>query len=193
LKARLIAVSNVLLDHEVAAGRFRADLFYRLNVAGFYLPPLRDRPVSITPLCNKLLAEFINRNRPDITGISPDVLKILEEYDWPGNIRELRNVVERAVALAPGPVIQMGDLPDAVTCSKQVSPRVDAVDSSPDEGSAPEGTLSQVRAEVEIQRIHAALQKHSNNRLRAAAELGISRMGLYKKLHKYGFIGSDAI
>jgi DNA-binding NtrC family response regulator len=187
LKARLIAVSNVLLDHEVAAGRFRADLFYRLNVAGFFLPSLRDRPASIAPLCNKFLAEFINRNRPDISGICPDVLKALEEYNWPGNIRELRNVVERAVALAPGPVIQLGDIPDAVARGKELSRQL-AIDGE----ASPQGTLSQVRAEIEIQRIHAALQKHDNNRLRAAAELGISRMGLYKKLHKYGFIGADA-
>jgi two-component system response regulator HydG len=196
LKARLIAVSNVPLDREVAAGRFRADLFYRLNVAGFYLPSLRDRPASIAPLCNKFLAEFINRNRPDITGMCPEVLKALEDYHWPGNIRELRNVIERAVALARGPGIELHDIPGAVTAGKQPPQPQECDEPLPGEPLSgeplsSEGTLSQARAEVEIQRIHAALRKHDNNRLRAAAELGISRMGLYKKLHKYGLIDSE--
>jgi DNA-binding NtrC family response regulator len=118
LEARIIAVSNAPLEQEVSAGNFRSDLFYRLNLAGFYLPPLRDRPTEIPPLCNRFLAEFISRNRPDLTAISPEALHALAMYDWPGNIRELRNVIERAVALTTGPVIQLHDLPTAVVVHK---------------------------------------------------------------------------
>jgi two-component system, NtrC family, response regulator HydG len=189
LLARLIAVSNTPLDHDVEAGRFRADLYYRLNVVSFYLPPLRERRGMIAPLALKFLGEFASRNRPDIRGAAPETLRLLEEYDWPGNIRELRNIVERAVALSPGPEIQVRDLPEAIRGGKPTSPRMLPV-------RAPEPvlsfTLNQSRERAEIQRILEALRKHHNNRLRAAAELGISRMGLYKKLRKYGLMNASA-
>src|SRR5207248_209117 len=109
LRARLIAVSNAPLDREVDAGRFRSDLFYRLNVVGFYLPPLRDRRAAIAPLAAQFLAEFAARNRPDVRGLSSAAVRALEAYGWPGNVRELRNVIERAVALCPGPDVQPRD------------------------------------------------------------------------------------
>jgi DNA-binding NtrC family response regulator len=189
LHARLIAASNMPLDGEVAAGRFRSDLYYRLNVVGFYLPPLRARRSAIGPLINKLLAEFASRNRPDIVGLSREALRILVEYDWPGNVRELRNVLERAIALSPGPTIEPGDLPEAIRSPVPRDARPDAVVSSNGTGSSSvPGTLDQTKEEAEIRRIQQALEKHRNNRLRAAAELGISRMALYKKLHRYGLI-----
>jgi two-component system response regulator HydG len=177
LAARLIAISNSPLSQEVAAGRFRADLYYRLNVVSFYLLPLRERRAAIRPLCHKFLAEVSARNRPDIEGLSSDCLQALCEYEWPGNIRELRNVIERAVALSPGPVIQLADLPEAV---RSVVYRTD--------GPEKLHSLNSAREEAEMKRIYAALQKHRNNRQKAAAELGISRMGLYKKMHKYGLL-----
>jgi two-component system response regulator HydG len=94
LQARLIAATNALLDDEVAAGRFRADLFFRINVVGFYLPPLRARRDLIVPLTMKFLTELAARNRPDVRGATAEVLEALQEYNWPGNIRELRNVIE---------------------------------------------------------------------------------------------------
>jgi two-component system response regulator HydG len=195
LRARLMAVSNAPLDQEVLAGRFRSDLYYRLNVVGFYLPPLRERQTAIAPMCHKFLAEFASRNRPDISGMAPGVLAALEEYDWPGNVRELRNVLERAVALAKGPLVTRNDLPGMVLSPRRRSapqmPFPTPVDlETPDDDSV-DGTLIQAREEVEIQRINAALRKHGNNRLLAAAELGISRMGLYKKLHKYGLFAAN--
>jgi DNA-binding NtrC family response regulator len=187
LRARLIAATNAPLDAEVAAGRFRADLYFRINVVGFYLPPLRDRRASIAALANRFLAELAARNRPDVRGLSPEVLRALQEYNWPGNIRELRNVIERAVALCPGPDVQLLDLPETVRLASAddevrelpgTFAPVGAASSSP--------TLAQSKEAAEILRIKEALAKHNNNRLRAASELGISRMGLYKKLHKYG-------
>jgi transcriptional regulator with PAS, ATPase and Fis domain len=191
VRARLIAASNVSLEQEVAAGRFRADLYYRLNVVGFYLPPLRERAEVVTPLVEKFLAEFTARNRPDLRGISDEALQALESYRWPGNIRELRNVVERVVALSAGPEVQLRDLPESIRLSSS-EPTLLTMHAEPiaPTSAMSAGSLNQAKEEAEIRRILQALKKHNNNRLRAAAELGISRMGLYKKLHRYGLIHS---
>jgi two-component system response regulator HydG len=187
LNARVIAASNTPLDVEVASGRFRADLYFRINVVGFYLPALRDRRSAIAQLADKFLTELAARNRPDINGSGPGVVQALEEYDWPGNIRELRNVIERAVALCPGPLVQLSDLPEAIRQgavlgdSRSQIPQVDLLGRT-----LRPPTLSQSKEAAEVLRIKEALAKHNNNRLRAAGELGISRMGLYKKLYKFG-------
>ena len=112
--ARLIAASNRLLEQEVEAGRFRSDLYYRLNVIAFYLPPLRERPHAIPELVAGFLAEMAARNGRPVRGITADALQALESYRWPGNIRELRNVMERAVALCPGDRIQFSSLPESI-------------------------------------------------------------------------------
>jgi transcriptional regulator with PAS, ATPase and Fis domain len=185
LQARLIAATNRKLEEEVAAGRFRSDLYYRLNVVGFYLPPLRDRRDAILPLAGLFLAKF--REGPGVAAqaLTPEVQRVLYEHDWPGNVRELRNVLERAVALCPGAVIQLEDLPEALRPGWL--PRAAAP--VPEQG--PTGsTLAESKEAAEVQQITAALERHKNNRRRAAAELGISRMTLYKKLHKYGLIAA---
>jgi DNA-binding NtrC family response regulator len=188
VRARLIAASNRVLEKEVEAGRFRSDLYYRLNVVAFHLPPLRERRAAIRPLATQFLAEFAARNRRPVSGIAEDAFRVLQAYHWPGNIRELRNVIERAVALCPRAAIQLDDLPEAVRradappCFPCVSPEREAED------SATVATLDRTRETAEATRIDAALKKHRNNRLRAAAELGISRMTLYNKLHKYGMM-----
>jgi DNA-binding NtrC family response regulator len=172
----------------VAAGRFRADLYYRLNVVGFYLPPLRERPQAVPPLAGRFLREFAARNRPDVAGLSAEALQALSGYRWPGNVRELRNVVERAVALCPGPLVGLRDLPEAVRAGA-AKPTVGPPPVAPSALAAGGAvTLRQSKAEAEVRRIGEALQRHGNNRVRAAAELGISRMGLYKKLHKHGLM-----
>ncbi|HTU92917.1 MAG TPA: sigma 54-interacting transcriptional regulator, partial [Gemmataceae bacterium] len=189
VQARLIAASNVPLEQEVASGRFRADLYYRLNVVGLHLPPLREHPERVAPLVRKFLCEFSARNWPDIRSISAEALRCLEHYKWPGNIRELRNVVERAVALSPDREVQFGDLPENIRHQNHVP--VVAAKNSELAGVTIDlslGSLNQAKEAAEIQRIIQALKKHSNNRLRVAAELGISRMGLYKKLRRYGLL-----
>jgi DNA-binding NtrC family response regulator len=178
VRARVIAASNVSLENEVTAGRFRADLYYRLNVVGFHLPPLRERRAAIAPLAQRFLEEYAGRNRLKVHGFRSEALEALEGYDWPGNIRELRNVIERAVALCEWGEIGLDDLPANL---RAVVPQPRHVPKA----CAP---LHRSREEAEIQQIKEALTKHRNNRMRAAEELGISRMGLYKKLHKYGFI-----
>jgi two-component system response regulator AtoC len=183
LQARLIVASNKPLDEEVAAGRFRADLYYRLNVVAFNLPPLRDRAGTIPLLAQGFLNEFGDRvGRPNLS-VAPEAMRALEGYPWPGNIRELRNVIERAVALSDGPTIQMEDLPEAfsdpgLVCSVKLGT------------SASASSLAQSKNHAERERIEEALERNANNRLRAAAELGISRMTLYNKLRKLGLMAS---
>jgi DNA-binding NtrC family response regulator len=114
LEARLIVASNRPLRDEVAAGRFRADLYYRLNVVGFVIPSLRQRVSAIPGLAQEFLAEYSAKTGREIQGIAPDALQRLLAHTWPGNIRELRNVLERAVALCKEPIIRLVDLPAAL-------------------------------------------------------------------------------
>jgi DNA-binding NtrC family response regulator len=201
MRARLIAASNRSLEDEVAAGRFRSDLFYRLNVVNFRLPPLRDHRASIAPAARRFVEAAARRNGQEPPVISAATLRLLESYHWPGNLRELRNVVERAVVLRGGAEIAPDDLPDAIRrrplwTSVDRSEQEDGVsihsDGSADAEAFSRSTLAQIKRDAELARISEALRKHSNNRLRAASELGISRMTLYKKLYKYGLMTSGS-
>jgi DNA-binding NtrC family response regulator len=184
LQARLIVASNRPLEQEVASGRFRADLYYRLNVVAFQLPPLRDRGDGIAMLAQGFLTKFARPDQPKLS-IAPEVLRALEAHNWPGNIRELRNVIERAVALSSGPMIQLEDLP-ATFSDPGPSVSLKLADSS----SSSVSTLAESTEMAERDRIEKALVRNGNNRLRAAAELGISRMTLYNKLRKLGVMAS---
>ena len=186
VQARLIAASNRALEREVEAGRFRADLFYRLNVIAFHLPPLRDCPRMIPELAIGFLNEFAARKGCRVNGIADDALRALQCYSWPGNIRELRNIMERAVALCPDLQIQLRDLPETIHSPGRRPGSVARVDGAADAAVA--SRLHDVRGQAEMAHILEALRKHGNNRLRAAAELGISRMTLYNKLRKYGLL-----
>ncbi|WP_435009621.1 sigma 54-interacting transcriptional regulator [Tundrisphaera lichenicola] len=189
IRARLIAVSNRPIDGEVAAGRFRADLYFRLNVVGFRLPPLRDRCESIPVLVEQFISEFSSHEDPAVDSISEDALRVLGAHAWPGNIRELRDVIEQAMQICPGHQIQPRDLPESLrpgswwTSGPAIAPRASDVSILLDQA-----TLDQTKREAERARIAEALHKHGNNRLRTASELGISRMTLYKKLYKYGLM-----
>ncbi|HEY7422897.1 MAG TPA: sigma-54 dependent transcriptional regulator [Gemmataceae bacterium] len=210
LQARLIVASNRHLDQEVAGGRFRSDLYYRLNVVGFCLPPLRERRRLVRPLVEKYFRDFAGRDSQPVQAISPQALRVLQEHDWPGNIRELRNVIERAVALCGGTEIGLEDLPVALRRGRSAGESEEPVPTFPSaaEGDSPEiasvseisafpsagegESLAQTKEMAEARRIAATLQKHNNNRLRAAAELGISRNTLYNKLHRYGLMAELA-
>lgn len=191
LQARLIVASNTSLEDEVQAGRFRADLYYRLNVVGFYLPPLRERTPAIGPLANKFLAEYATRSGRDIKSITAEALQFLIDYDWPGNIRELRNVIERAVLLTAGSEICPRDLPHSLQNGKSTTVGR-TLSSGLQAASGPHMSMKLSKEEAETLEITEALMKHGNNRLRAAAELGISRMALYKKMHKYGMMDTSS-
>jgi DNA-binding NtrC family response regulator len=188
MQARLIVASNRALDQEVAAGRFRSDLYYRLNVVAFLLTPLRERGEMLPAMVERFIATFAAQNGRPVRGIAPAALRALREYHWPGNIRELRNVIERAVALCPGDCIGVEDLPEAVLGAALAGAAVPAP-ALPPPGAAAQATLAEAKEAAEADRIRAALARNNNNRLRAAAELGISRMTLYKKLHQYALMG----
>jgi transcriptional regulator with PAS, ATPase and Fis domain len=177
MRARLIAAGNRPLDREVEAGKFRADLFFRLNVVTFHVPPLRERlPQAFAAMIEQFVAEFAGRAGRAIPGLTPEARAALEQFSWPGNVRELRNAIERAVALRPEGLIELDDLPDTVRAGVRL----------PVSQPPPDASLAEAKHSAEATRIADALRKNRNNRLKAAAELGISRMTLYKKLHRYG-------
>ena len=187
VEARIIAASNRRLEHEVEAGRFRADLYYRLNVVSFHLQPLREQPVMIRHLATQFLRDCAARSGLPIDGIVGEALNMLEAYRWPGNIRELRNVIERAVVLCANHYIGIEDLPEPL-CAAAASAFPFEHQPRQLEGLASSSTLQGARGNAEVLLILEALRKHGNNRLRAARELGISRRTLYKKLHRYGLM-----
>jgi two-component system response regulator HydG len=183
LRARIVAISNVPLEQEVARERFRADLYYRLNVVGFRLPLLRERVGDVLPLARRFLADHPLARAQGILGIAPDAQRALEAYAWPGNIRELRNVIERVCALCTGRIVTLAELPEAIRSPAGPAPVPTFV---PAPVTPPPAGVVAGGPEDEVWRICEALRKHRNNRVKAAAELGISRVSLYKKLHKYG-------
>ena len=172
---RVIAATNKDLNNEIKEGRFRADLFYRLNVIPIHLPPLRERKEDIPALANHFLSLYREKNKKDIKEITPKALDLLIRYDWPGNIRELENCLERAVIVARGDLIAPVDLPPAI----QNLP--------PGKGDTeilfPAG-ISLQEAEKAI--ILKTLEDVGGNRSRAAEILGINRRTLQMKLKEYG-------
>jgi two-component system response regulator HydG len=192
LQARLIVASNRPLEQEVAAGRFRPDLFYRLNVVAFALEPLRQRLGAIPALAQEFLNEFAARTGRSIQGIAPETMNRLLAHTWPGNIRELRNVIERAVALCDGPIIGVEALP--ASFQTHAAPHAEATSAVPERAlanlAADANPLARSRAQAESGVIADALLRNGGNRLRAAADLGISRKTLYQKLNRYGLMGS---
>jgi DNA-binding NtrC family response regulator len=182
LQARLIVASNRPLGPEVASGRFRADLYYRLNVVNFELLPLRERLTEVPILAESFRAEFARRaHRPELS-VAPETMRALTAHNWPGNIRELRNVIERAVALSSGTVITIKDLPEGFADPGSTTSIEPALAPS----KVP--TLAHSKDQAERKRISEAMKRNGNNRLQTAAELGISRMTLYNKLHKLGLM-----
>jgi DNA-binding NtrC family response regulator len=173
---RVIAATNRNLAEDVTAGRFRADLFYRLNVISLHVPPLRQRREDIPALSEHFLSLFRERFRRPALDLSTDARGRLNAYDWPGNVRELRNALERAAALAAddSDTIEADQLLPSNT-SQSVEGNTTASNSTP-------LTLDQ----LERQHILRVLEEHSGNRERAAAVLGISARTLYRKLREYG-------
>jgi DNA-binding NtrC family response regulator len=183
LRARLIVASNRRLENEVASERFRSDLYYRLKAVDFEIPPLRERREMIGPLADKFRADFSSSYKRTVRAISRPALGALQRYSWPGNVRELRNAMDRAVALCPQPVIGLDDLPGPVRRCHE-DHELTGPGSLEQEGNQ----LARARGEAEMQRLLEALRRNHDNRSRAALELGISRVTLYKKLRKYGLV-----
>jgi two-component system, NtrC family, response regulator AtoC len=169
--ARLIALTNVDLDDAVKRRAFREDLFYRLNVVRLQVPPLRERREDIKRLALSFLKTYAAKHGRPTREIAPDALAILNAYEFPGNVRELANTVERAVIVAGGAQIEPGDLPEVVHASVKM------------------GRKRHERwptiAELEAEHICETLQAARGNKSEAARMLGISRKNLYEKLARY--------
>ena len=165
---RILAATNRDLEAELAAGLFREDLFYRLNVIEVTLPPLRQRRADILPLAEHLLRFFARQNSKPISAFAPPVREALLRYRWPGNIRELRNVIERGVILASGPLVELSHLPSPFGSTQ---------------GPAVAEPLS--LDEVESQHIRRVLAAAATME-EAAQRLGIDPSTLYRKRKKYG-------
>ena len=183
LNARLVVATNRPLEDEVSAGRFRSDLYYRLNVVSFAVPPLRERQADIQPLAERFLATFTQRAERPMRGFTQEALEAMWCYDWPGNIRELRNTVERCVALCCSSTIDWKDLPETVQRAYEQNVRRGELPAS--DRFAAVNELAAARSGGELQRLLAALGRHKHNRTNTAAELGISRVTLYKKLRQH--------
>jgi transcriptional regulator with GAF, ATPase, and Fis domain len=172
---RVVAATNRDLQQEVAQGTFREDLFYRINVFPLTLPPLRERPGDVRLLAQHFLGLFNAQFEKRVRAISEAALLKLEQYGWPGNIRQLQNEIERAVLMADD---------DAEIQPEELSERISGMLEIPVEI----GPLHQAMERLEEQYIRRALKQHDYNRTRTAKTLGISRQALTTKLHKYGLL-----
>jgi DNA-binding NtrC family response regulator len=165
---RIVTATNADLQKEIETGKFREDLFFRLNTIQIHLPPLRERTEDIPILAGEFLTELIQRYRKQIQGFHPDAITALKTYAWPGNVRELRHVMERAVLLTRSDLIQTSDL---------------GIRGAP--AKAP--PLEEMNLEAaELFLINRALARHNGNALLAAKDLGLSRSAFYRRLQKFG-------
>jgi DNA-binding NtrC family response regulator len=167
--ARLLALTNVDLTQAVARRNFREDLLYRLNVVQIHLPPLRERVADLPKLTNSLVRTYAAKHGREVNSVSPEVVSLLSEYDFPGNVRELANTIERAVIFVSGNQIEVVDLPLAMRASvstrrQQRQPRS--------------------LAEVEADYLQETLSTTGGNKTAAARILGISRKNLYERLER---------
>lgn len=173
---RVIAATNKDLAQEIEAGNFREDLYYRLNVVGLAVPPLRERREDIPLLAQHFLSTFAEKNHKEIKGFTPQAMDRLVKYNWPGNVRELMNYVERGVVLSRSDYLDASDLPLPDGAGDA------ACNSVAPEAAPPEWPLE----EVEKATILKTLESAQGNKSETARRLGITRRTLHKKLKKYG-------
>jgi two-component system response regulator HydG len=171
---RVIAATNKNLEEQIKAGRFREDLYYRLNVVSLEVPPVRERREDISLLADFFLKRYAEKNQRIFKGFTPRAMDLMMRYDWPGNVREIENVVERAVIMARGEMVTPAEFPDIL---QQLDPEFKAtyVDLSP----------GRTLKEVEKDMIIRTLEETGGNRTHAAKILGISRRTLQLKLKEY--------
>ncbi|HSO20167.1 MAG TPA: sigma 54-interacting transcriptional regulator, partial [Desulfosarcina sp.] len=172
---RIVAATNENLSEAVEQGRFREDLFFRMDIFQIVLPPVRERGGDVVLLVNHFLKRFNDDYQRSIVGISPECVSALESYDWPGNVREIKNVMHRAVLNSTGGILLPEHLPERLQSAHKQVPEI----------KLPMGcTLKEAEQTV----ILRTLNWTRNNRRRAAAILGISRRTLYNKLGKYDLL-----
>ena len=170
LDARVIALTNVDLDAAVKAGRFREDLFYRLNVINISVPPLRERRDDLLQLIQHFLKHYSAKHGRNVQRVSPAARAVLKAYDYPGNARELANIIERAVIVATGNKVEEHDLPEGLTAAVSAQQRK---------------AKPQSLAELEAAYISETLVATGGNKAECARILGISRKNLYEKIARY--------
>ena len=172
---RVISATNRNLEERMKEGLFREDLFYRLNVVGITIPPLRERKEDLSPLIDHFLKHFSSENNRKISGVASKARDLLMKYDYPGNVRELENILERAVVIARGSHIETADLPFS------------SGDAQAEKQGWNQGTLKEAMAFLEKDMVQNAMAETGNHQTRAARILGLSERMLRYKLKKYGF------
>jgi DNA-binding NtrC family response regulator len=177
---RIVAATHRALRREVEAGRFRADLMYRLRVVPVFLPPLRSRQGDVLLLAQKFIEEMNQRGGRRIERIAPGARAALERHTWPGNVRELRNVLEYAYVVGDGPVLVEAELTPELTGSTPES------DNRAPQANTPPPLPDAVVRDPEAARIQRALERAGGSRERAAQMLGMSRVTLWRKMRALG-------
>jgi two-component system nitrogen regulation response regulator NtrX len=172
VNVRVVAATNKDLQVEMSNGRFREDLFYRLNVIPFHVPALRDRREDVPALVERFLARYAAESGRPVRTISPKAMARLREYNWPGNVRELQNLIERLVLMTPGETIDVGDLPAQIGAPER--------DKSARAGSA--DTLAHARGVFEREWLLERLAQYGWNISRTADAVGLARESLSRKL-----------
>jgi transcriptional regulator with PAS, ATPase and Fis domain len=181
IDVRFVSATHRALRAEVAAGRFRADLMYRLRVIPIRLPPLRERPADVLLIAGKIIEQHNARGRRRIESISAAAEAAMERYEWLGNVRELRNALAYAFAIGEGAVLELGDLPPEIAAPDRIDAEVAVVAAPPPEAEG---------ADPELRRIRDALARTAGNRDRAAKLLGLSRVTLWRRMRALGLGGA---
>jgi len=181
IDVRLLAATNRDIEADVASGKFRQDLYYRLNVIRLRIPPLRERRDDLAPLVEHFIQRFSAEMGKAVTGLTPDALRVLDRYDFPGNVRELENVIERAVVMSRARLIGLGDLPPELS-GLAGAPSIN-LDEVPSEGC----DLEAVLGEIERRLLVSALDRTGGVRKHAAQLLGITFRSMRYRLKKHGF------
>ena len=180
IDVRVIAATNKNLEQDIKAGGFREDLYWRLAVLSIHLPPLKDRKEDIPLLCDHFIDKLNTELGKEIEGISPNTMKLLIDYLWPGNIREMESVIYEAIVLSDSLVIEEGNLPLRIRANTSLQD-----ESLPGEKKPMSATVHSMTEQVEKDLIQKALEESGGNRTKAAEELGISRKTLFNKMVQY--------
>jgi DNA-binding NtrC family response regulator len=170
--ARVVCATNRDLEEEVQAGRFREDLYFRINVVNIRLPPLRERRSDITSLAEHFIEKYSAREKREVAGVAADAMAALERYAWPGNVRELENAIERSLALTKDGVLLVSDLPPEIAGGVRHAAPANLIDDRPS------------LAELERRYIELTIRETGGNKKRAAEILGIDRRTLYRTLER---------
>jgi Nif-specific regulatory protein len=184
VNVRVVCATNVSLLEKVKKGEFRLDLYYRLNVIRIDVPPLKNRPGDVPLLAIHFLDKYNKRMNKSVPGISTEAMKFLEQYDWPGNVRQLENEIERAVTLAEtGMVIKPSDFSEEVFRYYEHNQTINILSTRK--------TIKDAIEELERKMIIECMERYQWNQTQAARELGLSRQGLIKKLQRFNLYKED--